>query len=225
MSKSIKISDDYLNAFKFGFKFFILLSALSIPPIIGTTVGVLIHQIFVKIPALYVSELKVLEMRTSPFSKEVLTQYNGSVEQIIEFEKRRAPRDLLDDLGVLDKPPSDAIPKAQSTIDFQPLRDQKFFVLLNRKVKDESEKNELERDIANILTDSETHRIIWDDKSLGISYVISNWRKTIIYGHLTVGGWILFEIIIFFIVIICLALYFPIFKAFSNLFKYKKIIK
>lgn len=216
MSKPIKISDDYLNAFKFGFKFLILVSALSIPLIIGTTVGGLTFLIFQKIPVLYVSKLEVLRLQTSPFSKEDLTQYNGSVEQIkTEFDILTA--------RPLSEIPDDELKRIAGVLQNQPK--EVLYVLLNRKVNDKSEKNELEREITNILADSETRTITYLDNLTEKVYLISNGRKIIIYDDFTLAGIWIFGIILFFIVIVCLALYFPIFKAFSNLFKFRKIIK
>lgn len=241
MNKTFKISDDYLNAFKFGIKFLILVSALSIPLVVGTTVVYLTDLIFKKIPVLYVSEFKILQLQTYPFSKQVLAQQRGSFEQIEEIEKPMAinavnlPKGFVldqpeENLGpslpngfVLDKP----LPKMDifdQILSDKPTKE-KLYVLLNRKVRYGSEKNELGRDIANILTDSETRTITYLDNPVEKVYSIPDWRKTIDYGHFTlIGGWI-FGIIVFFTVIICFALYFPIFKAFSNLLKDGKIIK
>ncbi len=195
---------EYKKSFFFGVKFVVLVLILLLPIIVFSFIGIGIYQAISKLPLFYIEELEIEKIYSfgNEFKLNELARNRIEInEQILKLENK----------------------------------DGSFYVKINRKPDNEVEIEEAKNKVNNILSNQEYEYKVFDVDQNGLTedtpvtkaYLWTpkySWNGTVIYGGLTALGSTLIVIVGLSLFIIGAATYFPIFRAFVNLFKYKKIL-
>ncbi len=245
MSEKPHLNREYIRSFVFGTKLISLLILLVVPLFLWVALFSSGPTIIQKLPILYSPGLRILEIRNYPFraerSAEDQTSGNGiiPINDMVRWEKKAKLARSPEELAVLlvkdfhfsalseDVQGSvfDHLVKRFPVYQLLEIKTSPRYVSTSRALRNDEERGKLQDAVGEILADNRTKKEpLTEDPAKTRWYEIPWDRETVVHGGNTPLGTVVNAFGLLVITVVCLALYFPLFRAIFNLFKKKRII-